>query len=67
MSFLLIAGKDEGFTFEQACVCELDGEFDVESRINSLRGEGFRIFKIYKHTVRVDDVIGDVKRYEEGE
>ncbi|MEH7652310.1 hypothetical protein [Bacillus safensis] len=53
--YFLIAGKTEGFDYNDAKVLRCGGEFDVEALINSLRGEGYTIFYVTEIVDRIDD------------
>ncbi|MHC2451248.1 hypothetical protein ACUXP3_001849 [Bacillus altitudinis] len=53
--YFLIAGKAEGFNYNDAKVLRCGDEFDVEALINSLRGEGYTIFYVTKIAERIDD------------
>ncbi|MCE4941070.1 hypothetical protein [Bacillus velezensis] len=53
--FFVIAGKAEGFSYEDASVLRCGSEFDAESLVNSLRHEGYSIFYVTKTVYRIDD------------
>ncbi|MEK3813103.1 hypothetical protein [Bacillus sp. FSL R7-0685] len=53
--YFLIAGKTEGFSYEDAKVLRCGSEIDAESLVNSLRHEGYSIFYVTKTVDRIDD------------
>ncbi|WNA14233.1 hypothetical protein OEJ84_17255 [Bacillus subtilis] len=53
--YFLIAGKTEGFSYEDAIILRCGSEIDAESLVNSLRHEGYTIFYVTKTVDRIDD------------
>ncbi|KJR67814.1 hypothetical protein [Bacillus velezensis] len=53
--YFLIAGKTEGFSYEDAKALRCGSEVDAESLVNSLRHEGYSIFYVTKTVYRIDD------------
>ncbi|MGI1828746.1 hypothetical protein ACRPLG_02620 [Bacillus safensis] len=53
--FFLIAGKAEGFDYNDAKVQRFGNEISIETSIDALRGEGYTIFYVTEITERIDD------------
>ncbi|MEC1690319.1 hypothetical protein P9E05_02105 [Bacillus mojavensis] len=54
--FFVIAGRTEGFSYNDAAIHQVGSEVNVEKTINQLRSEGYKIFYVSRILERIDDI-----------
>jgi cell division septation protein DedD len=54
----IIAGKTEGFDYSDAKIVHFSDNDDVDTVVDALRSQGYKIYVITREVKRIDDFIG---------